>query len=337
MLMIITKNLDELWQIEPTNFLDSTDLSQRNATISFFTFASSVMPVLPKLIFGSFMPRVSEDLKLLLQNPVETMGDWFCFENYTMIRVYGYEGEPFRLPKFTSRRLFALEYLRQRLNVENDNFLKNKKASTIKLNFTLEPFVVKSISAILVIDHILRSMSFEHDKSLRYDPNIILHQRRLDVNLKGYEAEEDEVLATLANTDLFEQVEVGDGSSNSSEKSNQERVTGKQTEVPTPLKVKKSLKRHSADTMDMDEDVATKRHRISEQSKEIVDIEDDDERSINKGKATIIEEESQGQSQSVSNTERTIINPAIVESSQGPAMVLHKFTLGEVETSQVCS
>ena len=66
--------------------------------------------------------------------------------------------------------------------------------------------------------------------------------------------------------------------------------------MPTPLKAKKSLKRHSADTMEMDEDVATKRPRISEQSKEIVDIEDDDERSINKVKTTIVEEESQGQS-----------------------------------------
>ena len=72
--------------------------------------------------------------------------------------------------------------------------------------------------------------------------------------------------------------------------------------MPTPLKAEKSLKRHSADTMEMDEDVATKRPRISEQRKEIVDIEDDDERSINKGKTTIVEEESQGQSQSVSNT-----------------------------------
>ena len=61
--------------------------------------------------------------------------------------------------------------------------------------------------------------------------------------------------------------------------------------------------------MDMDEDVATKRPRMSEPSKEIVDIEDDDERTINKGKATIVEEESQEQSQSVSNIERTITNP----------------------------
>ena len=106
--MIITENLDELRQIEPVHFSEDTNLSQRNATIYFFTFASSVIPALHKLIFGSSMPRISEDLKLLLQNPVETVGDWFCFEDYTLIRVYGFEGEPFRLPKFTTRRLFSL-------------------------------------------------------------------------------------------------------------------------------------------------------------------------------------------------------------------------------------
>ena len=74
----------------------------------------------------------------------------------------------------------------------------------MNFNYTLEPFVVKYVVEISVIDQILRSMSFEHDKYLRYDPNRIIHQRRLDVNLKRYEAEQDEVLASLANTDLFE-------------------------------------------------------------------------------------------------------------------------------------
>ena len=90
MLMIITENLDELRQMEPVHFSNDTDLSQRNATISFFTFASSVIPALYKLIFGSSMPRIGEDLKLLLQNPMEPVRDWFCFEDYTLIRIYGF-------------------------------------------------------------------------------------------------------------------------------------------------------------------------------------------------------------------------------------------------------
>ena len=153
--------------------------------------------------------------------------------------------------------------------------------------------MVKLVVVISIIDQILKRMNFDIEKSLRYDPIKVLHQRRLDVNLRGYEVEHDEVLDALANTDLFEQIEVGNGSSNNSERDSQDKASGKQTEVPTPLKVEKSLKRHYVDTMEVDEDVSTKRPRLSESSKEVVDIEDDDDRSINKGKSTIVEEESQ--------------------------------------------
>ena len=47
-------------------------------------------------------------------------------------------------------------------------------------------------------------MNFQTDKSLRYDPKKVIHQRRLDMNLKGYEDEQDEVLVSLANTELLE-------------------------------------------------------------------------------------------------------------------------------------
>ena len=178
MLMIITENLTELRQMEPGHFSDDIDLSQRNATMSFFTFASLVIPALYKLIFCSTMQRIGGDLKLLLQGPVESVGDWFCFEEYTLIRVSGFEGEPFRFPKFTTRRFFSLEFLRQRLIAENDNFIKHKKSSSLKFVFTLEPFVVKSIFAASIIDQIMGSMSFDNDKALRYDSKGIMHQRR---------------------------------------------------------------------------------------------------------------------------------------------------------------
>ena len=99
----------------------------------------------------------------------------------------------------------------------------------MKFIFTLEPFVVKSIFVVTAIDEIIRSMSFDTNKALRYDPKGVMHQRRIDMSFKGYEAEQDEVLASLANIDLFEHMEVGDGSDNSSEKSSQGKNTGKQT------------------------------------------------------------------------------------------------------------
>ena len=135
-----------------------------------------VIPAIYRLTLGSTMPRIGAYLKALLQGPVELIGDWFCFADYTLIRVYGFEGEPFRLPKFSGRRLFALEFLRQILVAENDNFIKHKKASSLKFVFTLEPFVVKSVFVANIIYQILRSMGFENDKSFRYDPNEVMNQ-----------------------------------------------------------------------------------------------------------------------------------------------------------------
>ena len=116
------------------------------------------------------MPRISEDLRSLLQNPTKLIGDWFCYKDSTIIRVYGFEGEPYKLPKFLTRRIFVLEYLRQRLSIENEIFIKHKKVSSIKFKFTLEPFVVESVNAITVIDQIMKGMNFQTDISLRYDP-----------------------------------------------------------------------------------------------------------------------------------------------------------------------
>ena len=120
----------------------------------------------------------------------------------------------------------------------------------------------------LQLDQILRSMNFETDKALRYDPKRVIHQRRLDMNPKGYDVDQDEVLVALANTDLLEQIEHGDRNNSSSERSNPGTATKNQeAEVPTPLKGEKSLKRHSIDTIDMDVDVVTKKPRMSMQDK----------------------------------------------------------------------
>ena len=75
----------------------------------------------------------------------------------------------------------------------------------------------------------------------------------------------------------------------------------------------------------MDVDLVTKKPRMS------------DERSINKGKSTVVEVESHDQSQSVSNTKRTITNPTMEESTQDPTMIFQKSTLDEAENSQVFS
>ena len=133
-------------------------------------------------------------------------------------------------------------------------------------------------------------MGFENDKSLRYDPKGVMNQRRMEANFKGYDAEQDEVLAALANTDFLEAIESVNGSNNEHDQNAKDQQTVSQTQIPTPYKVEKSLKRPSADVMEVDQSTSTKKPKL-EEIEEIVEIEDDEVRFTNKDNTTIVEEE----------------------------------------------
>ena len=57
------------------------------------------------MIFQTTQPRISQDLKDLLQlSPDTRTGDWYIFENHRMIRVYGFEEQAYFLPAFLTPR-----------------------------------------------------------------------------------------------------------------------------------------------------------------------------------------------------------------------------------------
>ena len=63
-------------------------------------------------------------------------------------------------------------------------------------------------------------------------------------------------------------------------------------------------------------------------------MEDNDEGSINKGKGTIVEEEHNEQSQSVSNTDKLTSHLAMVETIKEPTLIFQRFALDQAGTSQ---
>ena len=83
----------------------------------------------------------------------------------------------------------------------------------------------------------------------------------------------------------------------------------------------------------MEIDITTKKPRVYVQSKEIVDLEEDDEQSINKGKGAIVEEEHNDQSQTVSNSERSSSHLAMVEANKEAAIMFQRFALDQPESS----
>ena len=126
------------------------------------------------------MPRVFKEMKDTLQSDLEPTRDWFIFKDHIVLRIYGFEEPPYVFPFFLTEILFALEFMRQRLHSEKENFLKVKKGCNIKFHYTNGPFVIKSSQVLPVIEKILKSMSLQEASKINYDPKGIIARRRLD-------------------------------------------------------------------------------------------------------------------------------------------------------------
>ena len=100
-------------------------------------------------IYEANYPRVPQQFQNYLHPQTENqIGDWFLYLVYTMMRVYGSEDQPYRLPTFLTPRIFSLEVLRQRLHSNELHFSSKNQTSTFKVLITIGPFIVKNREAI---------------------------------------------------------------------------------------------------------------------------------------------------------------------------------------------
>ena len=143
--------------------------------INMFEFVNTMMAEIDKLLFDDVLPRVLEEMRLMLQSSSEDkIGDWFLYKDFIVLRVYGFTGEPYRLPVFLTPRIFALEFMRQRLCVEEEHFGAFKKYSNVKFPLKVGPFIFKNKSDVLFIEKLLEVMDFQKEQRINYDPHHII-------------------------------------------------------------------------------------------------------------------------------------------------------------------
>ena len=81
-----------------------------------FEFVNTIMAEIYKMLFDDVLPRVLEDMRIMLQySSKDKAGYWILHKEFNVLRVYGFTREPYRLPAFLTPRIFALEFMRQRL------------------------------------------------------------------------------------------------------------------------------------------------------------------------------------------------------------------------------
>ena len=110
----------------------------------FFKYINLLMSKVYKILFQNKFPRVLPQMQRALQFALDRkIWDWFLLEEHTIIRVYDFTHEPYILPPFLTPRFFALEFIRQKLIVENEHFISFKKASEIKFPWVVGPFIIE--------------------------------------------------------------------------------------------------------------------------------------------------------------------------------------------------
>ena len=85
-----------------------------------------------------------EDLSFFNLSKYVIYRDWFSHEGHTEIRLFGADIEPFRFPIFVPMRLFALDFIRQGLNVDQVHLVPVKKSHMFKIPRTVGPFIVNT-------------------------------------------------------------------------------------------------------------------------------------------------------------------------------------------------
>lgn len=133
------------------------------------------------LLSGTAEPRISENIKRIMQFPDQARTvDWYLYQNYTEIRVYGYELAPCKLPKFLPMRIFALQYIRQMISADEIHFVAANKKSQFKIKSQIGPFICNTRVAGEEADRRLREMNFTHSLTWSYDPWGIISKKRVE-------------------------------------------------------------------------------------------------------------------------------------------------------------
>ena len=170
-----------------------------------FEFVNTIMAEIYKLLFDDVLPRVLEEMKLMLQSSLEDkIGDWFLYKDFNVLMVYGFNGEPYRLPIFLTPRIFALEFMRQRLCVEEEHFGAFKRSLNVKFPLKVGLFIFKNKSALLVIEKLLDVMDFQKEQRINYDPHHIISQRKQSNKNKPFDHQVVKGLDKIANLYCFE-------------------------------------------------------------------------------------------------------------------------------------
>lgn len=155
--------------------------------------------ILNGILSPTFLPNAQEFLQL---SKDVRCGYWFIFEEHAESRLYGASSSPYRLPKFVPMRLFALEFIRQSLKVDQVHFVPMKKCYFFKLRKAMGPFIVNTRQVAQEVERLLNDMCLLQVVEWAYDAHQIISKRRLENGYSTFVHESRLETEKLANGGL---------------------------------------------------------------------------------------------------------------------------------------
>jgi hypothetical protein len=155
---------------------------------------------------NSTEPRISEEIqKVLHLSDQAKTGDWYLYQNYTEIRVYGCELPPYKLPKYLPMRIFALEYIRKMINSDEIHFVAAKKKSQFRIKTQIGPFICNNRATGEEADNLLKQMKFPLSFTWSYDPFGIISELRTKQKTTPYVHTQRPEVERYMNQDEWEE------------------------------------------------------------------------------------------------------------------------------------
>jgi len=148
-----------------------------------------IHPAISLLLSSPPLKLTDEMQKILQLSKNYSIGDWYFYQHYTVIRIYGCELAPYRLPRYFHMRLFALEYFRQFGNADIIHFHRKNKKAQHKIKSQLGPFIFnKKEEGWQETDKILRNFNLQTSFLWSpYDPNHFISLRRVRYRFDSYD------------------------------------------------------------------------------------------------------------------------------------------------------
>lgn len=111
-------------------------------------------------------------------------GDWYCFLDYTQIRVYGFEGKPYLLPFMVPNRVVCLEIVRQLSTVSAQHLTDHRKKSIVLGLLVFSDFIVKSSKSYGLLHNKLNCYKMvEGDPRPKFDPEGYIREAKVSQKL----------------------------------------------------------------------------------------------------------------------------------------------------------